>query len=53
MDLKSNILNNDGFENLPEEARIRIGSEENLKNAQYFIVKETYDPGIHRFVTIE
>ena len=53
MDLKSNILNNDGFENLPEEARIRIGSEENLKNARYFIVKETYDPGIHRFVTIE
>ena len=53
MDLKSNILNNDGFENLPQEARIRIGSEENLKNARYFIVKETYDPSIHRFVTIE
>ena len=53
MNLKSNILNNDGFENLPQEARIRIGSEENLKKAKYFIVKETYDPSIHRFVTIE
>ena len=53
MDLKSNILNNDGFDNLSQEAKIRIGSEENLKNARYFIVKETYDPGIHRFVTIE
>ena len=53
MSLKSNILNNDGFENLPIDVKVVIKNEQNLKKARYYVVKEKYDPNIHHFITIE
>lgn len=53
MSLKSNILNNDGFENLPIDVKVVIKNEQNLKNARYYVVREKYNPEIHHFITIE